>query len=164
MSALRLFDKFAKLLDVSWSSIADGQLLKRSGTNIIGVAAAGGLPQRYIAGCVLSNNVTDATNDIDIASGVCRDETNTYDITLTASDEAVGCRVGSGNKSGRKGYGEYRGWNLVGVRDLQSNDDSIRRVIQFVVDSANDAERLYSEKADWRDCEVNGHCPIQANR
>lgn len=41
MSAIRIFDKFAKLLDVNWGSIADGQLLKRSGTSIVGVAAGG---------------------------------------------------------------------------------------------------------------------------
>lgn len=41
MSAIRAFDKFQKLLDVTWSSIADGQLLKRSGTSIIGIAASG---------------------------------------------------------------------------------------------------------------------------
>jgi hypothetical protein len=42
MSALRLFDKFQKLLDVTWGSIADGQTLKRSGTNIIGYTPGGG--------------------------------------------------------------------------------------------------------------------------
>lgn len=39
VSALRVFDKFAKLLDVSWGSIADGQFLKRSGSNVTGVAS-----------------------------------------------------------------------------------------------------------------------------
>ena len=41
MSAFRFFDKFAKLLDVNWAAIADGQFLRRSGSNIVGAAAAG---------------------------------------------------------------------------------------------------------------------------
>jgi hypothetical protein len=41
------------------------------------------LPRGYIDGCTLSNG-TDATNDINIAAGVCRDSTNTVDITVAA--------------------------------------------------------------------------------
>lgn len=42
------------------------------------------MPRGYIDGCVISNNGSDATNDIDIAAGVCRDSTNTVDITVAA--------------------------------------------------------------------------------
>lgn len=41
------------------------------------------LPRGYIGGCILSNG-TDATNDIDVAAGECRDSTNTYNIKLSA--------------------------------------------------------------------------------
>lgn len=41
------------------------------------------LPRGYIDGCTLSNG-TDTTNDINIAAGVCRDSTNTVDITVPA--------------------------------------------------------------------------------
>lgn len=41
------------------------------------------LPRGYIDGCIISNG-TDATNDINIAAGVCRDSTNTVDITVAA--------------------------------------------------------------------------------
>lgn len=41
------------------------------------------LPRGYIDGCILSNG-TDATNDINIAAGVCRDSTNAVDITVSA--------------------------------------------------------------------------------
>jgi microcystin-dependent protein len=44
MSAVRIFDLFKNLLDVSWGSIADGQYLQRSGTNIIGVSSSDLLP------------------------------------------------------------------------------------------------------------------------
>lgn len=42
MSAVRIFSKFKELFDVTWGSIADGQLLVRSGTNIVGTSSAGG--------------------------------------------------------------------------------------------------------------------------
>lgn len=62
MSALRLFEKFAKLLDVSWGSIADGQLLKRSGTNIIGVTTLP--PVNCPAGTVLQTKYVENRAEI----------------------------------------------------------------------------------------------------
>ncbi len=41
-------------------------------------------PRGYIDGCILSNSAGDTTNDISIAAGVCRDSTNTVDITVAA--------------------------------------------------------------------------------
>lgn len=43
------------------------------------------LPRGYIDGCTISNSTGDATNDIDIAAGVCRDSTNVVDITVPAT-------------------------------------------------------------------------------
>lgn len=43
----------------------------------------GVLPRGYIDGCILSNG-TDATNDINISAGVCRDSTNAVNITVAA--------------------------------------------------------------------------------
>ena len=48
-------------------------------------ALGSGNPRAYIAGLGLSNNATDAINDIDIAAGTCRDSTNAADITLAAA-------------------------------------------------------------------------------
>lgn len=55
-----------------------------------GVSISGGtlttdpnLPRGYIDGCILSNG-TDATNDINISAGVCRDSTNAVNIDLSA--------------------------------------------------------------------------------
>lgn len=42
------------------------------------------LSRNYIDGCEISNG-TDATNDINIAAGVCRDSTNTVDIIVSAT-------------------------------------------------------------------------------
>jgi hypothetical protein len=41
------------------------------------------LPRGYIDGCIVSNG-TDATNDINISAGVCRDSTNAVNITVAA--------------------------------------------------------------------------------
>jgi hypothetical protein len=42
VSATRIWDRFKNLLDVNWGSIADGNVLKRSGTNIIGAVVDAG--------------------------------------------------------------------------------------------------------------------------
>ncbi len=42
------------------------------------------LARGYIDGCILSNASGDTTNDIAISAGVCRDSTNTVDITVAA--------------------------------------------------------------------------------
>lgn len=41
------------------------------------------LPRGYIDGCTIANG-TDATNDINVSAGICRDSTNTVDITVAA--------------------------------------------------------------------------------
>lgn len=48
------------------------------------LTAVAQLPRGYIDGCTISNNGSDATNDIDIAAGVVRDSTNAVDITCPA--------------------------------------------------------------------------------
>jgi hypothetical protein len=42
------------------------------------------LPRGYLAGLIIGNNGADLTNDIDITDGECRDETNSFDIRLSA--------------------------------------------------------------------------------
>lgn len=49
-----------------------------------GFPAAAGLPTGFLFGCTLSNNGTDAVNDIDITAGKCRDSTDTVNITCAA--------------------------------------------------------------------------------
>lgn len=50
-----------------------------------GDSGASGLPLGYKSGLILSNNTTDATNDIDIAVGKCRDSTDADDIVLASA-------------------------------------------------------------------------------
>jgi len=61
---------------------ANGMYVKDDAGNEIGPIGNGGLPQGFIYGLTLSNNVSDATNDIDIATGKCRDITDAVDIAL----------------------------------------------------------------------------------
>ncbi len=52
---------------------------------IAALASGGGMPLAYLAGLTLSNNVSDANNDIDIAAGSCRDSTNAEDMVLASA-------------------------------------------------------------------------------
>ena len=53
---------------------------------IAALAASGGsLPKNYITGLTLSNNASDATNDIDIAAGKARDATDTEGMVLASA-------------------------------------------------------------------------------
>jgi hypothetical protein len=63
---------------------ADGTWVAQSG------GGSSGLPPGYLFGLTLSNNASDATNDIDIAAGRCRDSTNAVDIIFSS---AVGKRL-----------------------------------------------------------------------
>jgi hypothetical protein len=58
------------------------------------------LPRGHIDGCILSNNGSDATNDIDIAAGVCRDSTNTVDMTVAAMTKRLDANWAAGTGNG----------------------------------------------------------------
>lgn len=75
------------------------------------------LPRGCIDGCTISNNGSDATNDIDIAAGVCRDSTNTVDITVPAltgkqldANWAAGSSAGMRNSGAGIANGTYHIW------------------------------------------------------
>jgi hypothetical protein len=54
-------------------------------SNAAGGGAVGNFPAGFIFGLTLSNNGSDATNDIDIATGKCRDSTDAVDIALASA-------------------------------------------------------------------------------
>lgn len=71
------------------TALADDDLLlvydaSAGGNRKVTRANLTGLPRGYLVGFGLSNNATDATNDIDIAAGECRDSTDTVDIVLAS--------------------------------------------------------------------------------
>lgn len=67
--------------------ICDGSGFSTTSLNAVLVELSSigiGLMANYLTGYTLSNNVADATNDIDIAPGVCMDTTNTSFIKLAS--------------------------------------------------------------------------------
>lgn len=101
----------------AFSKIADGTANRLYGTDGSGVAseitmgnglslvaaslsATAQLPQGYINNCTISNNAGDATNDIDIAAGVCRDSTDSVNITIAASTKQLDANWVAGTSGG----------------------------------------------------------------
>jgi len=89
-----------------------GQYLQTqgAGANPQWAAASGGggsaaLPRSYLAGLTLSNNSSDATNDIDIASGACRDSTDAVDIVLSGVTKRLDAGWAAGEGGGMRNSG-----------------------------------------------------------
>lgn len=59
----------------------DGTNVVAAGVNLDSVP----LPKSYIKGLRTSNNGSDATNDLDIATGICRDATDTVNMSLASA-------------------------------------------------------------------------------
>lgn len=59
------------------------------------------LPRSYLTGCTLSNG-TDATNDIDIAAGVCRDSTDAANITVASLVKQLDANWAAGTNQGMR--------------------------------------------------------------
>lgn len=68
--------------------------------------AAGGVARGYLYGLTLANNVSDATNDIDVAAGEARDESHAVTMVLGA---AVTKRLDAGWAAGSGQGGRYSG-------------------------------------------------------
>ncbi len=95
--------------------LADGQGNVRAQCDNTGIWT-GIQPRGWIAGLNLANNGTDATNDIDIAEGTCRNAANTGDMTLAATLTkqldaawAVGTNAG-GRDTGSIANGTWHVW------------------------------------------------------
>jgi len=89
----------------AWQALtlgSSGQFLKSDGTDAVWAAPTAGLPRGYIDGCILSNNGSDATNDIDFAAGVCRDSTNTVDIAVGAMTKRLDADFSAGTGNGMR--------------------------------------------------------------
>lgn len=97
--------------DLLVGTAADTVARKAAGTNDHVLTAASGetdglawravpLPRSYLAGFTLSNNGTDATNDIDIAAGAARDSTNAANIIGTAMTKRLDAGWVAGTNQG----------------------------------------------------------------
>jgi len=68
--------------NITVTGTVDGRDIAADGATLDGLAS---LPLNYISGLLTSNNSTDALHDIDIATGICRDSTDTYSLELTSA-------------------------------------------------------------------------------
>jgi hypothetical protein len=135
------------------------------GSLLTGIAS--GLPPGHIFGLTLSNNTSDATNDIDIAAGAARDDNNAADLVLSAGITKrldASWAVGSGNgglDTGSIANALYYVWLIkrsdTGVVDvlfstsasaptMPTNYDSKRRIGAFYRSSS--AIRAFTQKGD----------------
>jgi uncharacterized cupin superfamily protein len=155
----------------AWSRLAIGtadQILTVTSSLPAWAAPNSSMPRSYLAGLTLSNNVGDATNDIDIAAGAARDSTNAADIVLAASltkrldaNWAVGTSQG-GLDTGAIADTLYYVWLIkrsdTGVVDvlfstsatsptMPTNYDYKRRIGAFYRVSA--AIRPFTQRGDW---------------
>ena len=81
---------------------ASGTVLTSDGTDAAWAAPAQVLPRSYLAGCALSNNGTDATNDIDIAAGQCRNTGDTRSIAVAAMTKRLDANWVAGTNQGMR--------------------------------------------------------------
>jgi hypothetical protein len=63
------------------------------------------LASGFLYGCTLSNNGSDATNDIDIAAGKCIDSTNAVMMTLSALTKRLDANWAAGTNQGMRNSG-----------------------------------------------------------
>jgi hypothetical protein len=68
---------------------------------IAGTALRASLPRGYIDGCETANG-TDTVNDINFSAGVCRDSTNTVDITCSAMVKQLDANWAAGTNAGMR--------------------------------------------------------------
>lgn len=59
------------------------------------------LPRSYLSGCGVSNG-TDTTNDLNIAAGVCRDSTDSYNIVCAAMTKQLDANWAAGTNQGMR--------------------------------------------------------------
>jgi len=76
------------------------------------------LPANHLSGYKLSNNTTDSANDIDIAAGRCRDDTDTVDIIGTAMTKRIDAVWAAGTNQGGRDTGSVTAntwWNVFAI-------------------------------------------------
>lgn len=92
------------------------------------------LPRSYLAGGTLSNNGSDATNDIDIAAGACRDSTDTVNIRWSSF-------------TGKQLDASWAEGSAAGMRDTGSIANGTWHIYAILKDSDNSAQILASTSA-----------------
>lgn len=86
--------------------------------------AAHAAPRGWLSGCTLSNNTTDAANDLDVAAGLCRDDTNTADISFPATiTKRLDALWATGTNQGGRDTGAIADawWHVFAIRNPATN-------------------------------------------
>lgn len=99
------------------------------------------LPRGGIDGCIISNNSGDATNDIDIAAGVCRDSTNTVDIVVPAiSGKKLDANWAAGGSAGMRYSGAGISDTSYGVYAARTAASATADIYSYPLTSGTDAD------------------------
>lgn len=135
----------------------DGYLIYTDGSNWFAIGRKTGiLPRGYIDGCTIANG-TDATNDIDVAAGVCRDSTNAVDITVTAmagkqldANWAAGASAGMRNSAVGIANGTYHIYAIAkadGTQDIYAHTSTtVATVITALQAETGGSAYLYARR------------------
>lgn len=135
----------------------DGWMVWTDGSNwFVTGRKTGVLPRGYLDGCVLSNG-TDATNDINIAAGVCRDSTNAVDITVAAmagkqldANWAPGAAAGMRNSAAGitdTTYHIYAVATALGVQDIYAHTSTtVATVITALQAESGGSSYIYARR------------------
>ena len=116
----------------------------------------GRLPRGYIDGCTLANG-TDATNDINIAAGICRNSTNAVNITVAAlagkqldANWAAGAATGMRNSAAGIADGTYHLYAVAkadGTQDIYAHTSTtVATVITALQAESGGSEYLYARR------------------
>ena len=116
-------------------------------------------PLMHISGLLWQNNSGDATNDIDIAAGSCRDSTNTVDIVCAAMTKqldanwAVGTNAGMRNSAAAitdTDYYIYAVSTAPGVQDYYAHTSAtIATVITALQAESGGSAYVYARMIGW---------------
>lgn len=101
-----------------------GQHLKTNGVSANPTWEEVPLPRNYLTGFTLSNNVADATNDIDIAPGACRGSADAVNLVLSAATtKQLDAAWTAGSAAGGLDQGSIANaiYHLHAIRDLVNN-------------------------------------------
>lgn len=91
---------------------------------LLGISTSSPAPLNYLSGYTLSNNVTDATNDIDIAIGTARNSTNSVNIALaSAITKRLDAAWVAGTNQGGRDTGSIADgtWHVFAIYDVTNN-------------------------------------------
>jgi hypothetical protein len=109
-----------------------------------------------IYGCTLSNNAGDATNDIDIATGICIDSTNVSLITVAALTKRLDAGWAAGTNQGMRNsaaaitnatYHIYAVATAAGVQDIYAHTSTtVATVITALQAEAGGASYIYARR------------------